>query len=47
MSSEVLQLYGSTNVLIRPGSSPVGMRAIAFIVFKSMADTDLSAPFAT
>jgi hypothetical protein len=39
--------YGSTNVLIRFGSSWVGMRATSFIVFASMADTVFSAELVT
>lgn len=34
-------LQGNTNVLIRSGISPTGMRVISFIVSVSMADTDL------
>jgi hypothetical protein len=37
------QLYGSTNVVTRSGLSPTGMVATTFIVFTSMADTELSA----
>ena len=39
--------YGSTNVLIRFGSSWVGMRATSLSVFVSIADTVFSAELVT
>ena len=46
-SKSEYELYGSTNVLIRFGTSPTGMTATCFLFSVSIAETDLAAELET